>query len=85
MTLINCAAEYRELDSHVVVVSELHLGEPDASILVDRRIEIFNTVHPPCVFMVESAIYLVQLILQDRQFDINMDPYQIRFHIVVVN
>lgn len=57
-------AKYWVLRAHIIVIPELHLGELDAYIWVDQWTLILNTVHPPCVFVVESMVNLVQLILQ---------------------
>lgn len=64
--------KYGEHGSHVIVM-KLRLGELDTSIWVNWRMGVLNIVHPSCVYLVETLVNLVKLILQIKQCDINMD------------
>jgi len=57
-----------------LVIPEFHLGEPNTPIRVYRRATILNIVHHFCVFVVGTTINLVQVILQNRQCSINVEP-----------
>jgi hypothetical protein len=74
--------KYWEHGSHIVLVPKFHLGKLNASIWANRWTSILNTVHPPCVFVVEATVDLVQLILQPIQHDIISNPEQIGFPVV---
>jgi len=78
-------AKYREHDYYTPFALKFHRGESNVSIWVDGITTILIVDCHSCFSGFETTINLIQLIFQIKSCNINMNPKQIGFLLVVVN